>query len=501
MKRASAVAGTLAALMLLVSAVSARAGEVTFSRIEFQDLMEGKPLSPRESWNSVGIDEFDNIYAVFGGPTTEPHGEDCVVIQYNTQTGERRVLGIVTDAMKEADNYREDEHLPKGHSHLIYMNGRVFFGVQGFHDALGNPGDRRMIEAENARGAHLFAYDIDADKIVDLSASQEDGVFFPSAGFLNLAKVDDRILVVQTIPQGHMMLYDTLTDEVKAKIPGIEAELGRYVSREIAPAPNGKIYFSYATAGLENLHNYDGTNHVYWYDTKTGETSEEPCYKMNDPALWAGRAVSKDGTQTYFVQQHRGNLWKLDYENDRLELIGNLIPEDERETTVVDGYAYGPAEFFGLVMSKDEKSLYGVTVRRRRPATEASEGMRTADGTIDDAPSTATAGRRGGRRGMRAQGDDPATMPARGRQGARGGGGGGDMTAGYSSGNVMFGLAQFDIATGETRRVARVPEGLNRGYALGSRLCDSDGSIFFETHTMRAGAPFGFLRVDFEDQE
>jgi hypothetical protein len=327
----------------------------------------------------------------------------------------------------------------------------VYFGVQNFHDANGDPSrnGRNSIQAALAtRGAHLLAYNLETDQIEDLSAREPDGVFFPGRGIIALAAVPNTdLLACQTIPHGDIMFYDTKKSEVSAKVPGVEKELGMWVGRDIIASPNGRVFQAYLPESLL-LPGNDDRGAAYVIDASTFVRQEEPIAANLNKSLWNGSAISKDYRKVYLVTQS-GILSRLDWENSTIEELGSILPEDERAEADYEGVSLSASRIFGMAMSADERYLYAITVRR---------------------------GPRGGGQSER------TGVPARSRRGG------------------MFGLLRYDLATGEAKRSAMIPEEMRAGWALGSNLVDSEGSIYFQYHSMQPGDDFGLIHIGLDGE-
>lgn len=454
--------------------------EVKFSRIPVADAGD-VPFMLRESWNSMGMDDQGNVYAVFGGGNEDRSYEDCAMYQYNPDTGEVRLLGIMSEALKAADNYVEGEKMPKGHSQLPFINGKVYIGTQGFHDAKGALDGQQMKYSIGARGAHLFSYDPQTDELKALDADQPNGVFYPSAGFIALAPMPGTdLLVAQTVPYGELMFYNTLTNEVEWKVRGLPWEFGRYVAREIIPTKNGKVYKAY-TLDDQNPPGNDGMGHMYVYDYNAKEhTSLEPVMVSRD--LWNGQTRTRDGDEIYVVTQ-LGELARVHPDRpdeEALEILGSMFTDDDNSRTVEGEYELGPpARVFGLTLSADEKKLYAIITREKRiPGQE--DDFEAYRQMVEEANRLREAARE---RGEEEPDITPVPPPTR-----RGGG------------RFAYALNEFDLETNTLRQAARIPDEISQGWVLGSNCRDDEtGSLFFVAHSMREPADCAFFRVDFED--
>jgi len=81
----------------------------------------------------MGMDGQERIYIGFTSAHVDGR-EDFVVFRYDTSTGERRFLGTFMDASQAAGNLMPAEEIPKGHTRMLEIDGRMYMGSQGFHD-------------------------------------------------------------------------------------------------------------------------------------------------------------------------------------------------------------------------------------------------------------------------------------------------------------------------------------------------------------------------------
>ncbi len=406
--------------------------EAKFEAIKMNDLATSLTVQLQWSWHAIGIDPSDNVYVVFGGPDGE--SADCALFQYKAKTGEKRLIGTLLEVAKKAGTYREGERIEKGHTHLPWLNGKIYIGTMGFHDASNNS-PKQMEIAEKSHGAHLMAYDPETDTIEDCSRNEPDGVFFPQRGFMCLTPVPEENLIVGlTVPGGDLLLYDTVKEETRAKIPGPEEEFGRYVTREVVSAPNGKLYYMYASLDGET------PGHMYSYDLKTGEVSDP--IKI-DPYYWNGSVKTKDGR--IYITTDPGYLYQLHPETNSIERVGTAVPEsDLGEADDPDGeHLYQRPHVLGIVFSTDEKSIYSIPLRKRILKSES---------------------------GPREKGKKLPAGP-----------------------QVPFGLFKFDIATRTAKRVAEVPPEIGNGYISGTNIRDSQGNMYFARH---GGSYLGLVKVN-----
>lgn len=419
----------LRSIFLLALLAATTRAEVKFDAIRFNDLTGGLTVKLQWSWHAIGIDPRDNVYVVFGGLDGE--SADCALFQYRAATGERRLVGTLSQAAKAAGTWREGERIEKGHTHLPWLNGRIYIGTMGFHDASAiSP--REMEIAAKSHGAHLMAYDPTTDRIEDLSRNQPDGVFFPRRGFMCLTPLPDAGLVAAfTVPHGDLLLYDPANGQSRAVVPGVPEEFGNVVTREVVAAPNGKLYYMYAPAVRGQAR-----GHMYSYDWKKGERSAAI---EIDPYYWNG-SVQVNGR--IFIMTDPGYLYELHPDSDRVSRVGTLFPESERREVDEGENVYQPPHVLGMALSADGKAIYSIPLRKR---IQKSDQRPWKEGDRDP----------------------------RGPQ-------------------VPLGLFRFDLATRTATRVADVPAEIGLGYITGTNIRDSHGNLYFAHH---GGGFLGLVKV------
>jgi hypothetical protein len=268
------------------------------------------------------------------------------MFQYNPETEERRLLGTLRETAKSVDNLGPNQYwdrteiFMKGHTHLPYLNGRIYMGTQEFHSMAGMRAD-----LPDYRGGHIFAYDIAEDRLEDLSVDQPEGVFIENQGIIQLWDYAPEDLIMGwTIPRGDIIMYNTLTGESEIK-PGInsEVEQSHEPVREFIPTPQGRIYYNYQNGP------------VYEYDMETGVDRATP-YTMENGGcdwdmwgFWNGLAMPSDGKKSYVSTY--GYLYELDNETGVFTFLTEMLPTDEDLNI---------CRVWGLSLSLDEKKIYWV---------------------------------------------------------------------------------------------------------------------------------------------
>jgi hypothetical protein len=153
-----------AAVSVVITAVVAAAAAAQPARVEsagagrrplqqtirFDDIVP-KGMVLQQCWNAIGIDGQERVYIGFTGRRSDGR-EDFAVFRYDPATGHRRLLGSFMAASDSVGNLQAGEEIPKGHTHLVALDGRIYMGSQGFHDF------KRGIGAlPRYRGSHLYA--------------------------------------------------------------------------------------------------------------------------------------------------------------------------------------------------------------------------------------------------------------------------------------------------------------------------------------------------------
>ena len=423
MCRSSAIPSSAFLYLVLANCICASEIDVEFIRLD--DLVLDSPLQIQWCWNATGIDAQDRVYAVFGGPSGD--SVDCAVFQYDSRTGDKRFLGTATETLKAADNWVENEPVEKGHTHLPYLNGKIYIGTQGFHFASG-ANSKGMRDALNSRGAHILAYDTATDRMLDVSRDQPDGVFFKGRGFIALSDMPSHnLLIGLTVPHGDLLLYDDIRKKVRATVPGVKEALGvTRIGRELVAADNGKIYWMYGP-----LDPSDGPGQMYVYDLAAGKRNTDPI--AIDPWCWNGQAKTIDGSRIY-LSNRSGRLYRLDTETDGLVSLGEIVPAAEREKKNDERFSYGPPLVQGIYLSADATRIYAIASREMQPVP----------------PSMKENGK-----------------PVRFRE--------------------PIGLFEYNIASGQVEEVHRFPRWNTFCYVTGSNIRDSQGNLYFAVHAGRKG--------------
>lgn len=315
--------------------------EISFSDVIPQDLH----FTEGWCWNSIGVDDKGNVYMGIGGKT--PDGQDVVEVSYNTTTGMRKFLTTLRTVSQQAGNLKIGEEIPKGHTRIVEMNGKMYLGSQGFHDIF-------KIDP-NVRGGHFYEMDVTSGAWRDLSVTDPGGVSIPNQGIIGVDVIPEKNLVVGfTHAAGNIIVYDLATQHSTVYTnPDAAQYLGRNVSRHIVYSSKyNRIYASFAGSPMLRLDLNTGA-----YTTLPASTGEfyfgpGPGYDYGNEFVTA-MAKNHDGSQIYYLAWS-GYLYHFDADNETLTRVGPVNTPDELANNVKVGTA------FALVMSNDEKYLYTI---------------------------------------------------------------------------------------------------------------------------------------------
>ena len=404
--------------------------EVKLEVIRLDGLVPDLPISLRESWNSIGIDPQDNVYCVFGGRTET--ASDCALFQYNARTGQRRLLGTFSKALTDAGNLVENEPIPKGPHPVTLPEWQDLHRYDGVPrcDQSGQRTDGRSAEHPRRTSAGLRSGGGQIGRPqcepVGRSLLQRPGVHRIVHGSGNGAAGG---------ADGPQWGSAAVRPGTKGSTSGgsRRAQRTRQLRRpeKWFPFPRTKSYsltIPLATSGL-GLEAASPPGRMYICDPIAGQRSETPF--ACDEAVWNGQTKSHDGRGIYLVSQ-TGNLYQLHPEDNRLEPLGSAFPEADRRVVRDEQYEYAVPRVFGIVLSSDEKRVYSVPVRQRRPLHVASEDRRARFG-----------------------------------------------------GMVAYGFCQFDLETRSAQRLSELPSEVANGWITGSDTRDSRGNVYFVAHDFR----------------
>lgn len=340
--------------------------------VSFDDIAPAG-LTLEQCWNAMGMDHRERVYVGFTSRRADGR-EDFAVFRYDPSTGERRFLGTFMDVSQAAGNLQPAEEIPKGHTRMLEIDGRMYMGSQGFHDFKG-----AIDTLPRYRGSHLYTVDVATGAMEDVSRSLPGGVVTEHEGLVALAAMPSQgLLVGLAHPSSDIVLFDTRRNAVRRIVPGIPWRLGNPLSREIVAAATGTIY---TYRGTEDPARRDAVNPIWAYDLDTGAMAPTPYTATG--GFWNGQTGTRDG-RTIYLSTVNGELYRLEVGTGVFTHLGPFLPKDEVEAGARIDYLYG------ITLSSDETRIYGVPRRSGSNesnlyAYEIATGAVTRVGTLDPA--------------------------------------------------------------------------------------------------------------------
>ncbi len=213
----------------------------------------------------------------------------------------------------------EDEYVSKGHTDIVYMDGKMYMGTQPYH------APNKDLSAY--RGSHLLAYDIEKGQLMDLSKDLSGGIVQEDRGLLAVAAMPDRDYIVgYGNPTGDLVFYNTKTGAIDKVVPGLHKNGN--ITRVIIPTADGKLYFSW------------GWDQMYVYDLETDQV--QGTGSPGGKPFWNGWAKTNDNALVY-IADPEGTIYELNTQAGSLSTLGNM-----------------GSNILGLALSADENLIYSI---------------------------------------------------------------------------------------------------------------------------------------------
>jgi outer membrane protein assembly factor BamB len=320
----------------------------TYKLISFDDLAPAN-LTLLAIWNDLGFDDQGRVYLGMNSVRSSDNRQDLAVFRYDPETGDREYVGSFMEASEEAGNLLDGEEIPKGHTHLINIDGDIYLGSQGFHDF-----KWEIDTLPNYRGAHLYRIDTASNQMSDISASLPNGILAEHQGIIaldhtNLGYAGDHHLLAGLLhPLSDIVLFDYESNTVEKIVPGIPWQLGNPLSREVIVTRSGKIY---TYRGTEEPSARDQVFNVWVYDMET-DAMTETSYTCTG-GFWDGMTKTADEDIIYFSTSN-GELYRLDATTDVFTHLTHFLPTADYDNGIRNDY------FYAVTLSWDETRIYGI---------------------------------------------------------------------------------------------------------------------------------------------
>ena len=324
-----------------------------WAKVSFDDLAPAG-INMQQCWNGMGMDDQGRIYIGFTSMRADGR-EDFPVFRYDPKSGERVFLGTFLDVVAAAGNSQAGEVIPKGHTRMIYADGKMYMGSQSFHDL-----KWEIDSLPTYRGSHLFALDTLTSSWTDLSALLPGGVVTEHEGMVSLNILpQEHLLVGLAHPSSDIILYDYQSQKLVKVVPGIPWKLGNPLSREVIVAPSGNIY---TYRGTEDVRQREETHSPWVYNIHTGEMKDTGFQMTN--GFWIGQTQTRDGSAIY-INTTGGEIYKFDVSSETFTDLGYELPATDKR--IID-YTYA------ITLSPDETKLYYILSVIHKPGGKIGDG-------------------------------------------------------------------------------------------------------------------------------
>lgn len=348
-------------IVLLFMVACGRSSETTegnqgikWVQVSFNDIAPSG-IDLQECWNGMGMDDQGRIYIGFTSERADGR-KDVTVFRYEPKSGEKVFLGTFLDIAAAAGNAQEGESIPKGHTRMIFDDGKMYMGSQSFHDL-----KWEIDSLPTYRGSHLFAFDTLVGTWQDLSAGLPGGVVTEHEGIISLNILpEEQLLVGLAHPSSNIVLFDYKTNQIVKIVPGIPWKLGNPLSREVIVAPSGNIY---TYRGTEAMNQHHETHSVWVYNIHTGEMKDTG-FQMTY-GFWIGQTQKRDGSKIY-INTVGGGLYEFDVATETFKDLGYELPITD--TRMIEST-------FAVTLSPDETKIYYVLSVIQNPG--GAEGDRS----------------------------------------------------------------------------------------------------------------------------
>lgn len=326
---------------------------VQWAKISFDDLAPSG-MDMQQCWNGLGMDDQGRIYIGFTSVRSDGR-DDFPVFRYDPKTGERLFLGTFLDIVAASGNSQPGEGIPKGHTAMLFADGKMYMGSQSFHDL------KWEIDAlPTYRGSHIFAFDTATSTWEDLSAPLPGGVITEHEGIISLNILhQEHLLVGLAHPSSDIILYDYKANKLVKRVPGISWKLGNPLSREVIVAPSGNIYTYRGTEEVKQRHE---THTVWVYNIHTGEMKDTGFEITN--GFWIGQTRKRDGSKIY-INTTGGELYEFDTTTETFKDLGYELPSSDKR--IID-FTYA------ITLSPDEKRIYYILSVIQNPGGSEGDG-------------------------------------------------------------------------------------------------------------------------------
>jgi len=250
-------------------------------------------LKPTQSWHCVGISPEGDIFV--GGMN---HLDNAALYRIEPSKGTLRYVGDARAATKNENNLQAGDMIEKFHTRPPWHNSSMY--VSNMNRSYSNG------EYLGKRGFHWFAYDINKDPFLDLSAIEPGGAAVDHVGIVSLTS-DLRGEAIYGGQEPHGKLYKFYLTQNKTTDLGRPIGLTQkyvYTLRVMWVDSRNRLYWGMGKAWYFD-DNTSVTDHMHVYDPRTG-WSERKDWKFTSPIV-SGKYDAMEVGQWIHLHSKRGN--------------------------------------------------------------------------------------------------------------------------------------------------------------------------------------------------
>ena len=270
-------------------------------------------LRPTQSWHATGSTPSGTIFVA-----GMDHATNSVLYRI-TESGRLESVGDARSASARAGNLLPGETFEKFHTRPTWLKGKIYVATM----------DYSKIDAGylNERGSHLYAFDLEAATLSDLSAGQPAGVSVPHLSVVTLAADPVRNVLYQAAaPSGDILRYDVASKETTNLGRPARYDVGYlYVGRFIWVDSRGRLYFSAGHSPAPVSYDPAIFDHLYYYDSEHG-FGELPEWTLQDTrAIETGQCLSGG---TCYLADDRSRIYRFVDEGPSWAYVGRVVADD-----------------------------------------------------------------------------------------------------------------------------------------------------------------------------
>lgn len=289
--------------------------------------------SPDQSWLAIGSDAQGDIYI-----SGHDHHSNSMLYRLFQYDQTLRWVGDARTASQAANNWLPGETAEKFHTRPIDHGGRVYVATL----------DKSGMDTgfQSTRGFHWYGYDKNDNQLLDLSASEPNGVAVEQLQIVTIQKDPQRnLLYGMSVPENKLVVYDIKKGRTTVLGNPQQWKGYFYSNRFMWVDSRGRVYISGGSERQqwnrgEEVQRFD---HVWYYDPTTGFG------ELNDFSLQGANAIEVGQWdrkhENLYVSDDQGNIYRFSDSKASWTFLGRPSFSSAAKTWVFQ-------------LSADEKKIY-----------------------------------------------------------------------------------------------------------------------------------------------